>query len=71
MHYITDLLSTVLWAAVSILGPPTVMLLLLRHFMPMLGNPLWRGWCRLLTWLAAAPIRLIRFLVREVFGRRR
>jgi hypothetical protein len=70
LHYITDFLSAVLWAAVSVFGPPTVMLLVLRHFMPALGNPLWRGWCRLLTWLVVAPIRLTRLLIREARGRR-
>lgn len=70
MHYITDFLGAVFWTVVSVIGPPTVMLLLLRHFMPSLGNPLWRGWCQLLTWLVVGPIRLVRLLVREAIGRR-
>jgi hypothetical protein len=70
MDHIANFVGGVVWTVVSVLGPPTVVLLLLRRFVPALGNPLWRVWCRLLTWLIVGPIRLVRLLVREAIGHR-
>jgi hypothetical protein len=70
MDAIANLVGAVVWTVVSVLGPPTIMLLILRAFIPALGNPLWRGWCQLVIWLIVGPIRLVRLLVREAIGRR-
>ncbi len=70
MDQLANAVSEVVWGLVSILAPPTLLLLVLRRFMPVLGEPLWRMWCQLLAWLVIGPIRLIRLLVREALGRR-
>ena len=67
---IQDAVTSVVMSVVSVLLGPTVLLLLLKIFVPPLGAPLWQAWCRLLGWLVVAPIRAVRFLLREAFGRR-
>jgi hypothetical protein len=59
----------VLSIAWVLLGP-TIVLLLLKKFVPIVGDQLWHGYCQLLAWLVVAPIRLVRLLVREALGRR-
>jgi hypothetical protein len=68
---ILDAMSGLVWSAVSMLVVPTILLLLFKKFVPVLGDALWRGYCRLLVWLVVAPVRLIRLLIREATGRRR
>lgn len=70
MDLLANAVSGVFWSLVSVLAPPTILLLVLRQFLPALGDPLWRGWCQLLAWLVIGPIRLIRLLFREATGRR-
>lgn len=67
---LVDAINHLIVGVVSLLIGPTIVLLLLKVFLPALGNPLWRGYCQLLTWLVVGPIRLIRLLVREAMGRR-
>lgn len=71
MQSVSNAAGAFLWAIVSMLVGPTVILLLLRHYVPMVGNPLWRHYCRLLGWAVAAPFRLLRMLTREALTRRR
>jgi hypothetical protein len=63
--------DALVWAVLTILISPTILLLLARRYVPMLGNPLWRGYCRLLRWVAVAPFRLLRLVSREALNRRR
>ncbi len=63
-------LTTLALTVGSVLLPPTFLLLLLKMFVPAIGTPLWRAWGQLITWLIVTPIRLVRLLVREAFGRR-
>lgn len=69
-QFMMDVIAALVWSAASVLIAPTVLLLLLKKFAPAAGDPLWRGYCQLLAWLVIAPIRLVRLLVREAFGRR-
>jgi hypothetical protein len=71
MQSIANAVSALLVTVFSVLIGPTVVLLLLRRFLPPLGNPLWRGYCRLFAWAVVAPVRLLRLLVREASGRGR
>ncbi|MBL7262093.1 hypothetical protein [Paractinoplanes lichenicola] len=70
MQALGDALTSLILSVVSALLVPTVLLLILRRLMPVLGDPLWRAYCRLLTWLVVQPVRLIRLLIREAIGRR-
>lgn len=70
MQSIADYLSSMVCSIVSVFVAPTILLLLLRMFMPSIGEPIWRAYGQLLAWLIVAPIRLVRLLAREAFGRR-
>jgi len=70
LQSISDAVGGVVLSVVSVLLGPTIVLLLVKRFMPIVGNPLWRGYCQLLAWLIIGPIRLIRLLGREAMGRR-
>jgi hypothetical protein len=50
----------------SLLAVSTVLMLLVRRFVPYLGEQLWRTYCDVLMWLLRAPFRLIRLLFREI-----
>lgn len=39
--------------------------LLLKLFLPSVGDPLWRAYWWLVGWLLMAPFRLLAYLVRE------
>jgi hypothetical protein len=67
---VADVLTALLVSVASVLLPPTILLLLLKSFVPAIGTPLWQAWGRLVGWLVLAPIRVVRFLVREASGRR-
>ena len=60
--------SNLACSLVSLLAVPTILLLLFRKLVPILGDAVWRGYCQLLAWLVVAPVRLIRLLVREAVG---
>jgi hypothetical protein len=70
LQFITDAISTLALSVASVLAGPTIMLLLLKHFVPTIGNPLWQWYCQALVWCVAAPVRLVRVLIREAMGRR-
>lgn len=65
-----DAIGNLVTSVFLLLAGPTIILLLLRRYLPMLGDPLWRAYCQLLTLLVVAPIRLVRLLIREAMGRR-
>jgi hypothetical protein len=67
---IADAVGNLVWSVTWMLAGPTIVLLLLKRFVPVVGDPRWRAYCRLLGWLVVAPVRLIRLLVREAIGRR-
>jgi hypothetical protein len=71
MQSITNALSNLAVSIVMMLAGPTVLMLLVRRFVPVVGEELWRAYCRLLFWLLRAPIRLIRVLVNEIATARR
>jgi hypothetical protein len=71
LQTITDYLAGLVCSAVSFLVMPTILLLLLRRVFPAAGEPIWRAYGQFLAWLIVAPVRLIRLLAREAFGRRR
>ncbi len=67
---IVDSVTGLLCSVASVLVVPTIIVLLLRRFVPVLGDAVWRGYCRLLMWLVMAPVRLAQFLYREAINRR-
>lgn len=70
LQSITDMTMAVGGTVLSVLLPPTIMLLLLKMFVPVIGSPLWQAWGRFVGWLILAPIRVIQYLIREASGRR-
>ena len=71
MPSITAGLSTLVTDVLILLAAPTVLMLLVRRFVPYAGEQLWRSYCRVLGWLFRAPFRLVRLLIREVTARNR
>jgi hypothetical protein len=70
MQSVADAAAALAWSIAYVLLIPTAMLLVLRRFMPFLGNPLWQMYQRLLLWCLVTPFRLVRALVREATRRR-
>jgi hypothetical protein len=70
LQSIVDSVTGLICSVVSFLAVPTIVLLLFRRFVPVLGDAVWRGYCQLLIWLVVAPIRLTRLLFREITSRR-
>jgi len=70
LQSIADAAWGLVFSVASVLVGPTIALLLLKRFVPAIGNPLWRAYRQLLVWLLVAPVKLIRLLVREATGRR-
>jgi hypothetical protein len=68
---LSDGAAGLVFSVFSVLLMPTIVLLVLKRYVPILGNPLWRMYTRLLSWLVVAPVRLVRVLFREAIGRRR
>jgi hypothetical protein len=68
MQSIVNAVTSLACSLISLLVVPTILLLLFRRLVPVLGDAVWRGYCQLLVWLVVAPIRLIRLLVREAIG---
>jgi hypothetical protein len=71
MQSLSHAAAALFWTVVWALAGPTIVLLVLRRYVPLLGNPLWQAYRRLLGWAAAAPFRLLRALTREALNRRR
>lgn len=71
MQAVSDTLVGLILSIASVLLVPTFLMLILRKLIPVLGDALWRGYCRLLTWMVVLPVRLIRLLIMEATGRRR
>ena len=67
---IADSVTGLLCSVASVLLVPTIVLLLFRRFVPVLGDAVWRGYCQLLIWCVVAPVRLVRFLYRQAVSRR-
>ena len=70
LQSIVDGVTGLVCAVASTLLVPTILLLLMRRFVPVVGESLWRGYCQLLTWLVVAPVRLVRVLYRDLVRRR-
>jgi hypothetical protein len=64
-------LGNLVVSIVMFLAGPTIIMLLLKRFLPVLGDELWRLYSQALVWLIRAPFRLIRILVDELFKARR
>jgi hypothetical protein len=71
MQSITEALSNIVVSVLFLLAGPTVFMLLVRRFVPYLGEQLWRSYCNVLMWLFRAPFWLVRALVREIAAARR
>ncbi|MGA5300092.1 hypothetical protein ACPCHT_09210 [Nucisporomicrobium flavum] len=71
MQEVTAALSNLIVSALLLLAGPTVLMLLVRRFVPYLGEQLWRIYCDVLMWSIRAPFRLVRFLINEVTARNR
>jgi hypothetical protein len=71
MQSITTAISNLVVSVLLLLAGPTVLMLLVRRFVPYLGEQLWRSYCNVLMWLLRAPFRLIRLLVNEIGAARR
>jgi hypothetical protein len=71
MESIAAAISNLLVSALLLLVGPTVIMLLVRRFVPYLGEQLWRSYCNLLMWLFRAPFVLVRLLIREISAARR
>lgn len=71
MRGLGDALAGLLSSVVSTLVVVTVMLLVLRRYLPFLGRPLWRSYQRGLRWCAVAPWRVLRALVRAATAHHR
>jgi len=71
MQSVLNAVLALVMSAASVLLPPTLLLLLLKAFVPAIGAPLLQAWGQLLAWLVLAPVRLVQFLAREASGRRR
>jgi hypothetical protein len=50
----------------SVFVVPTILMLLVKQFVPVLGEHLWRGYCQLLVFMFTAPIKLIKLLINEI-----
>lgn len=70
MQSISDALAGLLCSVASLFIAPTVLVFMLKVFVPPLGEPLWRGYCQLLAWLIMLPFRLVQRLLRSATGRR-
>jgi hypothetical protein len=71
MQSITTAISNLVVSVLLLLAGPTALMLLVRRFVPYLGEQLWRSYCNVLMWLLRAPFRLIRLLVNEIGAARR
>ena len=71
MQSIADAVSNLVVSVLILLIGPTVLMLLIRRFVPYLGDRLWRLYCDALMWLLRAPFLVVRLLVREITANRR
>jgi hypothetical protein len=66
MHDLGTAFNNLVVSVILLLAGPTICMLLIRRFVPYLGDRLWRVYCDVLIWLFRAPFRLVRLLVREI-----
>ena len=66
MQPFADAASNLAVQILTLLIAPTLIMLLVRRFVPIVGQDLWRLYHRLLRWLLLAPFRLLRLLVSEI-----
>ena len=71
LQAVVDGATRLLCSIASVLFVPTVLMLLVRRFVPVLGEAIWRGYCQVLVWLVVGPVRLVQFLFREAVRHRR
>ncbi len=71
MQSLADAVSGLVCSVASFFVAPTVLLLMLKMFVPALGEPIWRAYWQLLVVLITAPFKLISYLIKEAGGRRR
>lgn len=71
MQDIADALTALVVNLLVLIAGPTVLMLLVRRFVPYLGERLWRCYCDALIWCFRLPFRVVRFLVNELTNRRR
>src|SRR2546430_14840554 len=69
MNGLLSELSSLLVAVVMLLVAMAVVPYLLKLLVPVLGEPLWRGYWRAVRWVLLAPMRLLAYVVRQS-GRR-
>ena len=60
-----DTVSGMVFSVVSVFIAPTILLLLLRHFLPLIGEPLWRLYCQFVVLIFTAPVKIMKALYRE------
>jgi hypothetical protein len=71
MQGIADAMAALFSSAVSLLIVVTITLLVMRRYMPFLGQPLWRLYQRALQWCIVMPVRVIRALIRAATAHHR
>jgi hypothetical protein len=71
MRGITDATTALVSSAVSVLLVVTITLLVMRRYLPILGQPLWRLYQRALRWCLVTPVRVVRALIRAATAHHR
>ena len=66
MHDLGTAFTNLVVSVILLLAGPTIGMLLIRRFVPYLGERLWRVYCDVLLWLLRAPFRLVAVLIREI-----
>ena len=69
MQSMADAVGSMVVSVLFLIAGPTVVMLMIRRFVPYLGERLWRLYCDVLVWLIRAPFRLIRVLVAQISRR--
>ncbi|MEV6634686.1 hypothetical protein AB0M54_28460 [Actinoplanes sp. NPDC051470] len=69
MRPVIDAATGLVAQAITLIAVSTVMMLLVKRFVPVLGAELWRWYWTALTWLIRAPFRLIRVLLKNITHR--
>ncbi len=71
MQSISDAVTSVLCSIASLFIAPTIIVFMLKLFIPALGEPLWHNYCKLLAWLIILPFRILKQLIHAAAGGRR
>lgn len=61
-----DTVTGMVCTVASVFVVPTILMLLVRQFVPVLGEHLWRAYCQLLVFVFTAPVKIIKMLYREI-----